>query len=126
MGVKWCRKCGVKLKMGVNWTTYRQNRRDYLCTPCRLIYQRKYQTERRHRLGISRPMGENRDCSKFLGVHVAEQVLSQVFNNVEVMPHNNKGFDFICNRGKKIDVKSSCKSQPPLPCGRGLKKPLVD
>lgn len=24
------------------------------------------------------------------------------------MPHNHQGYDFICNHGKKIDVKSSC------------------
>ena len=24
------------------------------------------------------------------------------------MPYNNKGFDFICDKGYKIDVKSSC------------------
>jgi hypothetical protein len=51
---------------------------------------------------------DNRDCSLFLGVHVAEGVLRHVFKNVEVMPHGNIGYDFICNHGKKIDVKSSC------------------
>lgn len=44
----------------------------------------------------------------FLGVDVAEHVLSKVFENVERMPYGHSGFDFICNRGKKIDVKSSC------------------
>jgi len=54
-------------------------------------------------------MGENTSCSAYLGVHVAERVLSHVFKDVEKMPRNNPGFDFICNRGKKIDVKSSCR-----------------
>ena len=103
-----CQKCGTSLVVGENWTTYRQNQRQYVCTPCRLIYQRKYNRERSHQLGINCPMGKNRDCSKFLGIHVAEQVLTKVFDNVEVMPHNNIGFDIICNRRKKIDVKSSC------------------
>lgn len=53
------------------------------------------------------PMSKNRDCPLFLGVHIAEQVLSKVFKNVEQMPNNNPGFDFKCNRGMKIDVKSS-------------------
>jgi hypothetical protein len=44
----------------------------------------------------------------FLGVHVAEKVLSYVFDNVVRQPVTNPGFDFICNKGKKIDVKSSC------------------
>lgn len=50
----------------------------------------------------------NRDCSMFLGVHIAEQILSKVFKNVKTMPINNPGYDFICNNGYKIDVKSSC------------------
>lgn len=52
-------------------------------------------------------MDNNRNCSLFLGVHVAERVLSKVFNNVQRMQMGNRGFDFICNRGMKIDVKSS-------------------
>ena len=50
----------------------------------------------------------NRKCSMFLGCHVAERVLSHVFKDVQKMSFNNKGFDFICNKGMKIDVKSSC------------------
>jgi len=55
----------------------------------------------------AKPMSENKTCSQYLGVHVAERVLSHVFNNVEVMPYGNPGFDFICGKGYKIDVKSS-------------------
>lgn len=54
------------------------------------------------------PMSENKSCSSFLGIHVAEQVLSKVFKNVKIMPPNNPGYDFICNKGMKIDVKSAC------------------
>lgn len=53
------------------------------------------------------PMSENKDCPMYLGVHVAERVLSKVFDNVERMPMNNPGFDFICQKGYKIDVKSA-------------------
>lgn len=56
----------------------------------------------------AKPMSENKVCSSFLGVHIAEQVLSKVFKDVEIMPPNNPGYDFICNKGKKIDVKSAC------------------
>ncbi|MCK5027433.1 MAG: hypothetical protein KAS07_03365 [Candidatus Pacebacteria bacterium] len=41
-------------------------------------------------------------------MHVAERVLSKVFKDVQEMPYGYKGYDFICNKGKKIDVKSSC------------------
>ena len=54
-------------------------------------------------------ISENKECALYLGVHIAEQVLSKVFKNVEMMPVHNPGFDFICNSGKKIDVKSGCR-----------------
>ena len=38
----------------------------------------------------------------------AERVLSKVFKNVIRQPHYTPGFDFICGRGFKIDVKSAC------------------
>jgi hypothetical protein len=63
------------------------------------IHRRKY---------APMPMNINKRCTLFLGVHVAEQVLSNVFKHVERMPIHNPGFDFVCNKGKKIDVKSSC------------------
>jgi len=50
----------------------------------------------------------NKDCGVFLGCHVAERILSHVFKDVDRMPYGNKGFDFICNKGYKIDSKSSC------------------
>ena len=54
-------------------------------------------------------MSINRECSSFLGVYIAETVLSDVFKNVKRMDNNNPGFDFICNKNYKIDVKSSCR-----------------
>ena len=57
--------------------------------------------------GFSNGAVTNKKCSAFLGVTIAEQVLFNVFNNVERMPYGNKGFDFICNHGYMIDVKSS-------------------
>lgn len=50
----------------------------------------------------------NPDCASYLGVTVAERVLSKVFKNVKRMASNNPGYDFICGRGFKVDVKSSC------------------
>lgn len=56
-------------------------------------------------------MTENKSCSSFLGVHIAERVLSKVFKNVQTMPYGHKGFDFICGKGYKVDVKSRCASK---------------
>lgn len=84
---------------------------------CRKCYDAKYRaehsekmracSERNNRLRGHKPMSENRDCALFLGVHVAERVLSKIFKDVQKMPMNHSGYDFICNRGKRIDVKSS-------------------
>lgn len=49
-----------------------------------------------------------RDSTSFLGVHIAERVLSKIFEHVNRMPYGNPGFDFVCGKGFKIDVKSSC------------------
>jgi len=50
----------------------------------------------------------NKKCGVFLGCYVAERMLSYIFKDVKRMPNGNRGFDFICNKGFKIDVKSSC------------------
>jgi hypothetical protein len=62
----------------------------------------------RHARGINKPMSENRECALYLGVHIAERVLSKLFNNVQRMPFGNPGYDFLCGRGFKIDCKSRC------------------
>lgn len=54
------------------------------------------------------PMTDNRSCSLFLGVCVAERLLSHLFKNVTCMPNNNPGFDFRCGKGYLVDVKSGC------------------
>jgi hypothetical protein len=60
-----------------------------------------------HRAG-GKSMSESKDCAAYLGVYVAERALSKFFDNIERMPNNNPGYDFICGKGKKIDVKSAC------------------
>lgn len=52
-------------------------------------------------------MSDNKSCALYLGVHIAERVLSHVFKDVKRMPLHNPGYDFICNEGKLIDVKAS-------------------
>ena len=49
----------------------------------------------------------NKDSAQYLGITCAEQVLGQIFKNVEMMPFGNKGFDFICGKGYKVDSKAS-------------------
>jgi len=70
------------------------------------VYRAKQ--ERAHRNEGRTPMDKNKQCSQYLGIHIAERVLSKVFKNVTRMPNNFSGYDFICNKGMKIDVKSLC------------------
>jgi hypothetical protein len=76
------------------------------CIECRRESDYKYHG--------GRPMSENRKCPSWLGIHVAERVLSKFFDHVERMPYGNKGYDFICGKGKRIDVKSACLCQSGL------------
>lgn len=53
-------------------------------------------------------MSEAKESSSWLGIYIAEQILSGFFDNIVRMPNNNPGYDFICGKGFKIDVKSAC------------------
>lgn len=125
-----CSKCGFE-------STPEHFRSKNICKRCRKEYLHEYNTEyyilnkekiiiqskkwannnpikrtnsatKRRRAAGEKSMSENRECTQFLGVHVAENVLSKVFEDVIKQPLGNPGFDFICNKGKKIDVKSGC------------------
>ena len=112
-----CRVCSTELNEE-NWYPSRREGDNYICKKCdnerRHLWRKANPdkadasnlTERRKR-GV-RSFKENQRCSAFLGVHIAEQVLSKVFKDVVRMPYGNPGFDVICNRKKKIDIKSAC------------------
>jgi len=119
-----CIHCGDDIIVGENITQGRIDNSCYVCRSCvrdyhrgwmqehhdqQCAYQREYQQEWRHRTGRSKPMSEHRECSLYLGVVVAERVLSHVFKNVQRMPMNNPGYDFICGHDYMVDVKSSCR-----------------
>ena len=111
-----CRRCSAELN-DENWYGSSKKRRDYICKPCLMDRNKKWyhanlntaraQKTRANRKHGMKPMIENKECASFLGVHVAEKVLYNVFKNVKRMPHNHPGYDFICGNGYKIDVKSS-------------------
>ena len=63
---------------------------------------------RNHRKRGAKPMSKNRACASFLGIHVAERVLSNVFMDVAIIPISMPVVEVIFNKGYKIDVKSSC------------------
>jgi hypothetical protein len=119
METKTCRKCGIVQPL----TKFRKYKDDkYVlkqCRSCEREYGREYSRIHRrrniirtrlwrHETGISRPMSENKKCSSYLGVYIAETILSKYFENVKRTKYGTKGYDFICKNGFKIDVKSSC------------------
>jgi hypothetical protein len=67
-------------------------------------YMRNYN----HRTGKHVALEDSPNIGAYLGVHIAERALSKFFDNIQKMPYGNPGFDFLCGKGKKIDVKSGC------------------
>lgn len=53
-------------------------------------------------------MYENKLCASYLGIVIGERLIRHLFNDVQVMPFGFSGYDFICNKGKKVDVKTAC------------------
>lgn len=66
----------------------------------------QYEKTGRQKRGC-KSMYDNKDCSQYLGVVIGERLCRHLFKDVEVMPNGNSGYDIVCNRGKKIDVKTS-------------------
>jgi hypothetical protein len=79
---------------------------DKVCKKCRAQRQKSH----RHLTGACLPYDKAKGSSLYLGVHVAENVLSNVFKNVSRQPAGNPGYDFVCGKGYKVDVKSACVS----------------
>ena len=115
-----CKECGVELTED-NWYKSRRKGNRRKCNMCRNMEGKEWRknnpdkaraiwTRNNRRIG-KLPLNERKDCGAYLGVHVAEHVLSNVFKNVERMPYGNVGFDFICSHRKKIEVKSACKTK---------------
>ena len=81
-------------------------------------YHRQYRIDHRNEKNVrdrqsryragAQPMAENRLCASFLGVHIAERVLSQLFKRATRMPYGTPGFDFKCANGYMVDSKASC------------------
>ena len=121
MRTRYCKidGCGVELVVGENWYPSDRKNGNYICKDCRAEITRSWREKNPEKTRAQRtranrkmgklPMDESKDSSSYLGVYVAEGVLRHYFkNDVQVMSYGNPGYDFICNRDKLIDVKSSC------------------
>ena len=69
-------------------------------------YQEEHKDERRQKGGYL-SMYENKSCASYLGVVIGERLCRHLFKDVEVMPMHNPGYDIVCGKGFKIDVKTS-------------------
>jgi len=105
--VKYCPKC--KLTKSINEFSKQSKNCGGLQCYCKLCYAQDQKDRSLIKNNGKHPREINKDCSQWLGIEVAEKVLAAVFKNVQVMPENNRAFDFICGKGFKIDVKSSCR-----------------
>ena len=112
-----CRVCDTPLVIGDNVTLAKIKHHEYRCRTCdrkhQMMHRESYCRNRReytYRAGIHQPMNKNAECASFLGVYVAERVLSHVFKNVQKMPYGHAGYDFVCGGGYEFDVKSACRS----------------
>jgi len=112
---KTCTACGRTLPLASFYDNDRGNR----CKECRMQYQREYyqknktkiseqKREHRQRTHNGPSYTENKSCSLYLGIHIAERVLGGYFDTIKKMPMGNKGFDFLCGRDYRVDVKSAC------------------
>lgn len=64
--------------------------------------------ERRYNSGKSLPMELNEECSSYFGIWIAENYIIKTFDNPIRMPYGNPGYDWICNKGFKIQCKAAC------------------
>lgn len=57
--------------------------------------------------GMPNPIKEDRSNSRFLGVYISENGVADIYKGSQKMPYYNPGYDIICPKGYKIDVKAS-------------------
>jgi endogenous inhibitor of DNA gyrase (YacG/DUF329 family) len=106
---KICRGCNQSKPIS-DFNTYKKNGKVYLgskCRACSAIYHREHERDRVHRAGV-KPARDNPECSGYIA-DLAEQICAHYFEGVKRMPNCHPGYDLICKKGFKIDVKSSCR-----------------
>ena len=100
---RYCPRCKKWLSVD-HFYRYKTGKFKTYCRACASDHER----QRTHKLGIKCAIDKSPHSASYLGVYIAERVLSIVYPNVKRMPYGNPGYDFVCGKGFKIDVKSSC------------------
>ena len=94
----YCKECSKEISKKYN----QEHKKE------KVIYGKKYYREVVRERDGYRPMNENKLCPSYLGIAIGERLCRHLFKDVEMMPYGNTGYDVVCNKGKKIDVKTSC------------------
>ena len=114
---KRCTHCGLVLPAsGFQKNACKSDGLQSWCKQCRYVADRTIYRDKVNayhkaweiKHGIVGKIAESHDSSSYLGVYIAERALSKFFDHIERMPYGNPGYDFICGKGFKIDVKSAC------------------
>lgn len=94
---KKCKQCRVS-----------DERKRYASNPRRHI---EYCNEWRHKTGRCSPALSAKGTPVYQG-YIAELLLQDFFDGLEAMQNCNPGYDYVCSKGFKIDVKSACLRYP--------------
>jgi len=102
-GLKRCSSC--KQELSYDHFYIDTSRSDGLTVQCKECLKKM---ERRRKGSL--PLQDNITCRAYFGVIIAEPYLIKHFQQAIRMPYGNKGYDYLCSKGYKIDVKSSHES----------------
>ena len=129
-----CRVCDVELTDD-NWYPSCEKGGSCICKECHMEQNKTWDKENPEKSKATKircerksghlPMSENKECASYFGVHTLERVLKNSFDDVERMPYGNKGYDFICSKGKKVDAKGACKTKNRNGWAFGIRKNTI-
>ena len=95
VSMKKCSHCGQdKLLDEFGTDNSRLDGLKYHCKDCVRIFARKSHG--------SVAYNENKSCSLYLGVYIAEPMLLNHYGLATKMPVGNPGYDYLCGKGYKI------------------------
>ena len=89
----------IKEKSIKDWEEHREYK---------LKQKRKYYENGGREKQGSKSMYEDKSSAQWLGIVIGERLCRHLFKDVEVMPYGFPGYDFICNKGMKINIKTAC------------------
>jgi hypothetical protein len=106
--MKTCYICGQELPASQFYKGLICLGKTHLSSRCKSC-DTKYARIRRNRNGTQTPLELAKDIGAYLGVYIAERLLAKIFKTTTRMPYGNPGYDFICGKGFKVDVKAACR-----------------